>query len=163
VQRQDSDVGFDNIPITRTDNTYVGLDVSIPLYAGGSNRAAVSEATSLRKIAENELRQIELEANERVRSAYLQVQSSAALVEAARRLLDSTTLSSTAMQRGFELGAVTSVDVLNALRDQFRSERDLQAARYNHVKYWLLLRQEAGLLTADDMLEVGTWLEAPEF
>lgn len=162
VQRQDSDVGFDNVLQPRTDNTYVGLDVSIPLYAGGSNRAAVSEATSLRRIAESELRQVELDTNERVRSAYLQVQSSRTMIEAASKLLESTVLSSTAMQRGFELGAVTNVDVLNALRDQFRAERDLQSVRYEHVKYWLLLKREAGLLTADDMLEVGSWLETPE-
>jgi outer membrane protein len=162
VQRQDSDVGFDNIPQARTDNTYVGLDVSIPLYAGGSNRAGVSEATSLRSIAESELRQIELDTNEKVRSAYLQVQSSKTMIEAASKLLESTQLSSTAMQRGFELGAVTNVDLLNALRDQFRAERDLQSARYEHVKYWLLLKREAGLLTADDLLEVGSWLESPE-
>jgi len=161
VQRQDSDVGFDNIPQARTDNTYIGLDITIPLYAGGSNRAGVREATSQLRIAESELRQVQLEASERVRSAYLQVQSAETLIAAAQKLVESTTLSSTAMQRGFELGAVTSVDVLNALRDQFRSERDLQATRYNHVKYLLLLKRETGLLSADDMLEVGSWLESP--
>jgi len=29
------------------------------------------------------------------------------------------------------------------------------------VKYILLLKRETGLLTAEDMLEVGGWLEAP--
>jgi outer membrane protein len=160
VQRQDSDVGFDNRPQDRTDNTYIGLDVTIPLYAGGSNRAGVREATSQRRIAESELRQVELQANEAIRSAYLQVQSAETMIAAARKLLESTELTSTAMQRGFELGAVTNVDVLNALRDQFRAERDLQRVRYDHVKYLLLLKREAGLLSADDMLEVGSWLEA---
>ena len=159
VQRQDSDVGFDNRPQDRTDNTYIGLDVTIPLYAGGSNRAGVREATSQRRIAESELRQVQLQANERVRSAYLQVQSAETMIEAARKLLESTELTSTAMQRGFELGAVTNVDVLNALRDQFRAERDLQRTRYDQVKFLLLLKREAGLLSADDMLEVGCWLE----
>ena len=159
VQRQDSDVGFDNRPQDRTDNTYIGLDVTIPLYAGGSNRAGVREATSQRRIAESELRQVQLQANERVRSAYLQVQSAETMIEAARKLLESTELTSTAMQRGFELGAVTNVDVLNALRDQFRAERDLQRTRYDHVKFLLLLKREAGQLSADDMLEVGGWLE----
>ncbi len=161
VQRQDSNVGFDNISQLRTDNTYIGLDFSMPLYAGGSNRAAVSEANSQHRIAESELRQVQLEASERVRSAYLQVQSAETLIEAANKLLESTVLSSTAMQQGFELGAVTSVDVLNALRDQFRAERDLQRTRYEQVKFLLLLKREAGVLSADDMLEVGTWLEAP--
>jgi outer membrane protein len=161
VQRQDSNLGFDNILINQTETTYLGLDLSIPIYAGGSNRAGVSEAASQHRIAESQLRQIELEASERVRSAYLQVQSAETLIQAAEKLVESTTLSSTAMQRGFELGAVTSVDVLNALRDQFSSERDLQKVRYEHVKYILLLKRETGLLTADDMLEVGGWLEAP--
>lgn len=162
IQRQDSDVGFDNIAVPRTDNTYIGLDVSIPIYAGGSNRAAVREATSRRRIAESELRQIELDAGERVRTAYLQVQSAETLIAAAQKLVDSTTLSSAAMQQGFELGVVTSVDVLNALRDQYSAQRDYQKARYDHVKFLLMLKRETGMLTADDMLEVGTWLEAPE-
>ncbi|MCH7816364.1 MAG: TolC family protein [Proteobacteria bacterium] len=162
VQRQDTDLGFDNRPINQTKNTYVGLDISIPLFAGGRNRAAVSEATSLRSIAENELRQVQLEADEQVRTAYLQVQSSETRTQAAQKLVESTALSATAMQRGFELGTVTNVDVLNALRDQYRAERDLQRTRYEHVYYLLLLKRETGLLTADDMLEVGSWLVAPE-
>lgn len=161
LQRQDSDVGYDNVPIARTDNTYVGLDVSIPLYAGGSNRARISEARSQSLIAESELRQVELEAGERVRAAYLQVQSSQTLVEAAEKLVESTALSSLAMQRGFELGAVTSVDVLDALRDEFRAQRDLQQARYEQVKFLLLLKRDTGTLTPEDLLEVGTWLVPP--
>lgn len=161
VQRQDSDVGFDNIPVNRTDNTYVGLNVTIPIYAGGSNKAGVREAISQRRIAENELRQVQLEANEQVRIAYIQVQAAETLIDAAQKLVDSTALTSTAMQRGFELGAVTSVDVLNALRDQYRAERDLQAARYDQIKFLLMLKRETGSLSAEDMLEVSSWLEAP--
>ncbi len=161
VQKQDSNVGFDNASVDRADSTYLGLDVSIPLFAGGSNRAAVSEAYSQQRIAEYQLQQEQLEASERVRSAYLQVQSSELRTEAARKLVESTVLSATAAQRGFELGTVTNVDVLNALRDQYRAERDLQRTRYEHVIYSLLLKQETGILTAEDMLEVGTWLEAP--
>ena len=159
LQRQDSDVGFDNIPLQRTDNTYIGVDVSVPIFAGGSNRAAVREANSQSLIAENELRGVQLEIGETVRSAYLQVQASEKIIGAAQKLVESTELSATAMQRGFELGAVTSVDVLNAIRDQFGAQRDLQQVRYEHVKFLLLLKREAGLLTADDLIEVSTWLE----
>lgn len=162
AQRQDSNVGFDNAPQSRTDNTYVGVDVSIPLYAGGSNKAAVSEARSRRSIAESELRQVQLEASERVRGAYLQTQASESLVEAAEVLVESTSVSAEAMQRGYSLGTVTSVDVLNALRDQYRAERDLQRARYEQIKYSLILQREAGTLEAEDLMEVGSWLQEPE-
>ena len=162
AQRQDSDVGFDNLPMIRSDNTYIGLDVSIPIYAGGSNRAAISEAISRRSIAESELRSVRLETGELVRSAYLQVQSSRVLTEAAVILVESTALSSEAMQQGFDLGTVTSVDVLNALRDQYQAERDLQRTRYEHINYLLLLKRETGTLEAEDMLEVGSWLIPPD-
>lgn len=159
AQRQDSNVGFDNAPINEIENTFVGVDVSIPLYAGGSNRARVGEARSQRNIAESELRQVELEAGERVRSAFLQTQASESFIEAATILVESTAINAMAMQEGFELGTVTNVDVLNAIRDQFAAERDLQRARYEQIRFLLLLKRETGTLTPEDMLEVGRWLE----
>jgi outer membrane protein len=99
---------------------------------------------------------------EKVRAAYLQVEASESIISAAALSLESTTLNATAMQRGFELGAVTSVDLLNALRDQYRSERDLQRVRYDQIRSLLALKREAGRLTVDDLIEVGSWLEAPE-
>lgn len=160
AQLQQSNLGFDNQFIDQTDLSYIGLDVVIPLYAGGSNRAAVSEAASQHRLAQSQLQIVELEANQRVRSAYLQVAAAENFIAAARKLLESATLSSTAMQQGFKLGAVTSVDVLNALRDQYRAQRDLQQARYDHVKFLVFLKREAGLLSAEDMVEVSSWLES---
>ena len=159
AQRQDSNVGFENLPINKTDNTYVGVNVVIPLYAGGRNSAGVSEAISRRSIAEYELRATQLQARELVRTAFLQVQASDRQTDAASILVESTALSSEAMQQGFALGTVTSVDVLNALRDQFNAERELQRIRYDHIRSLLLLKRETGTLSADDMLEVGGWLE----
>ena len=160
--RQESNVGFDNRFLGDTDNTYIGIDVAIPIYAGGANRARENEARAQRNIAESELRQTELEANANVRSAYLQVQSSKLLTEAAERLVESNRLSSEAAQEGFQLGVVTNVDVLNALRDQFQAERDLQRARYEQINYLLLLKREAGTLNAGDMLEISRLMVAPD-
>ena len=159
AQRQDSNVGFENLPINRTDNTFIGLNVTIPIYAGGRNKASVSEAISRRSIAQYELRATQLQARELVRSAFLQVQASNSQTDAASILVESTALSAEAMQQGFNLGTVTSVDVLNALRDQFQAERELQRIRYSHIRYLLLLKRESGTLDAEDMLEVGSWLE----
>ena len=90
AQRQDSNVGFENLLINRTDNTFVGVNVVIPIYAGGRNKAGVSEAISRRSIAEYELRATQLRTRELVRSAYLRVQASDAQTEAASLLVEST-------------------------------------------------------------------------
>jgi outer membrane protein len=162
LQQQRSNLGFDNTPMARTDTGYVGVDVSIPLFAGGVNRAGVSEAISMHSIADSELRQIELDVSERTRTAYLRVLSGQTRTESARKVTEAMQLSSTARQRGFELGSVTSVDVLNALRDQYRAERELQRVRYDHIRASLLLRREAGTLTAEDMVEISELLTPPQ-
>jgi outer membrane protein len=158
VQQQNTNVGYDNAPLDTTDSNYIGLDITIPLFAGGSNRASVAEASSRSHIAANELQLTRLDVKERVTSAYLQVESTARHTLAARKVAESTALSAEAMQQGFELGAVTSVEVLEALRDQFDAERDLQQSRYEHIKYLLQLKRDTGTLTAEDLLEVGSWL-----
>jgi len=159
VQQLQSNTGFDNQQLDRYDMTYVGVDVQIPLYAGGRNRAGEREAQSLRNIAQHELRQTQLDMIERARTAYLQVQYGESRITAGQALLDSTTTAYTAMQRGFELGTVTSVDLLNALRDRFASERELQRARYDHLRATLRLRSEAGDLDVDDLLQVSNLLQ----
>ena len=50
------------------------------------------------------------------------------------------------------------VDVLNAIRDQYQAERELQRIRYEHINLLLLLKRETGTLSAEDLLEVGAWL-----
>jgi outer membrane protein len=159
MQQQRSNLGFDNMPMRRTDTGYVGIDLTMPLYAGGSNRAAVREATSMHSIAQSELRQIQLEVIDRVRMLYLRMQANAQRIEAAEKMVESLTLSATSRQRGFELGNITSADLLDALHNQFRAERDLQTLRYEHIKLGLFLRQAAGTLSAEDMLDVSSWLQ----
>lgn len=159
AQQQRSDLGFDNRPMARTDTGYVGIDVTVPLFAGGSSRANVSEARSQRNIASNELRQVQLEVSDQVRMLYVRLEANAQSIRAAEQTVEAMELAATSRQRGFELGNVTNVEVLDALRDRFRAERELNTRRYQHVKQSLRLRQMAGTLSADDMLEVSSWME----
>jgi len=157
-QKQQSDTGFDNIQQPPYETGFLGVNVTMPLFAGGSNRATVREAFSLRNIAESEYQQAELDVLDRARTAYFRVKTGESRIESAKVLLDSTTTSLEAMRQGFEFGTVTSVDVLNALRDQFSAERDLQRVRYDHIRSHLVLRRESGSLSAEDMMEVSAML-----
>lgn len=164
AQQQHSNLGFDNTLRNEgpTDTGYLAIDVTIPLFAGGSSRAAVSEARSQESIARNELRQLNLDVSDRTRLAYLRLQSTDQQIAAAEKLLEARRVASRARQRGFELGTVTSVDVLDAVRDEFVAERDLQAVRYEHIKMGLYLRRDSGTLTAEDLVDISVSLQAPE-
>ena len=161
LQGQRSDLGFDNQPINRRDTAYVGLNLTVPLFAGGSNRARVSEAQSQRSMASNELRQVQLEVADQARMLVLQMQANERLIGAAEQVLESMTVAAESRQRGFDIGNVTSVELLEALRDRFSAERELQALRYDQINFSLRLRQVAGLLEADDLIEVSSWMRPP--
>ncbi len=161
LQRQASDIGYQNAPIARTDSNYVGIDFSMPLFAGGSNRALVREAQSQRNMAEDQMRQTSLDVFERARTAYFKAKAGESRIEASNLSAEASAASYNAMKRGFELGAVTSVDVLNALRDQFRAQRDLQQSRYDYLRYKLVLQRESGTLSAKDIEQVSDLLNAP--
>ncbi|MDR0781133.1 MAG: TolC family protein [Pseudomonadales bacterium] len=159
-QYQGSNVGFDNQSLSqKVDTNYIGLNVAVPLFAGGSNSARVREAFGLRNIAEGQLRQAQMDLLARTRQAYAQVKTGEARIRAGQALAESTVTSLTAMQRGYELGSVTTVDVLNALRDRFASERDLQRARYDHIRARLALLRDSGSLSADDILDISASME----
>ncbi len=162
VQQQRSDLGFDNAFIGRTDTGYIGLDVSVPLFTGGSTRAAVSEAVSMQSIARSELRQLNLDVSEQTRLSFLRLKSAERQIDAAEKLLESRELSTTASRRGFELGTVTSVEVLDKVRDQFLAERDLLRIRYDYLRLSLQLRRDAGSLSADDLIDISSRLQSPE-
>ena len=162
AQHQNTDLGYDNAAIAQTESTFIGVDVSIPIYSGGTRKAQVDEARSRETIAELELQQTTLQIGEQVRTAYLQAKASESMTRAAEALLESTIVAAESMQEGFDLGVVTTVDVLNAVRDRFQAERDLQQTRYEHIKQLLMLRLEAGVLEAEDMMEIGSWLQPPQ-
>ena len=160
--RQNANVGFDNAPIRRTDITYVGVNATMPVFSGGTRLAAIRQAGAIRARAERELHQLELDVGDRVHRTYLQLQAGQSLQEAAAAFVVSTTLSAEAMQQGFTLGTATNVDVLNAIRDRFRAERDLREIRYGNIRQFLQLKHESGTLTLADMAEVSSWFEEPE-
>jgi outer membrane protein len=59
------------------------------------------------------------------------------------------------------LGTVTSVNVLDAVREQFVAERDLQRIRYDYIRLSLYLRRDAGVLSSDDLVDIGSRLDQP--
>jgi outer membrane protein len=162
MQQQSSDLGYDNAALTgRTDTGYIGVDITVPLFTGGSTRAAVSEAISMQSIARSELRQLNLDVSEQTRLSFLRLKSAERQIVASEKLLESRELATTASRRGFELGTVTSVEVLDKVRDQFLAERDLLRIRYDYLRLSLQLRRDAGSLSADDLVDISGRLQSP--
>ena len=64
-----------------------------------------------------------------------------------------------ASEAGLEVGTRTMVDVLSAQRDLYRARSNYANTRYNYVLSGLLLKQAAGSLSRDDLVQLNRWLQ----
>ncbi|MBC3458599.1 TolC family outer membrane protein [Pseudomonas mosselii] len=135
----------------RYDTDSIGVQLSVPLYAGGGVQASVRQARAQRDAAGFELdaqlndtltqlrRQFNLCASgtAKIRAYDLAVKAASALVQATRKSV-----------RG---GERVNLDVLDAEQQLFSARRDLAQARHEYLRAWLQLRYLAGVLEAGDL------------
>ena len=80
-------------------------------------------------------------------------------VSAFDKAVESAEVAAEATQAGFEVGTRTSVDVLLAVRVVYEAQRDYSRSRYDYLLDTLRLKQSAGMLSSDDLLQIDDWLE----
>ncbi|QXH35181.1 TolC family outer membrane protein [Pseudomonas muyukensis] len=145
----------------RYDTDSIGLQVNLPLFAGGGVSAAVRQARAQRDAAGFELdaqlhdtlnqlrRQFNLCASgtAKVRAYDLAVKAAAALVQATRKSVQG--------------GERVNLDVLDAEQQLFGARRDLAQARHEYLRAWLQLRYLAGVLQAGDLQVLNGYFAAP--
>lgn len=158
--RDYSNVGGGSFGSRETISDSIALQLSIPLYQGGGISAGIRGATArhmqARDLLEQQRRAVQREASE----AYLNVLAGISQVKALRQAVTSSESALKATQAGYEVGTRTTVDVLDARRELFRTQRDYARARYDYILASLRLKQAAGMLGAEDVQQVNTWLEA---
>ena len=64
----------------------------------------------------------------------------------------------TATRAGYEVGTRTIVDLLDSTKKLYSAKQQLSAARYNYILKTLQLKQTAGTLKEQDLVEVNQGL-----
>ena len=59
------------------------------------------------------------------------------------------------------MGTRNVVDVLNAQKTVFEAERDYANSRYDYILNLMLLKEQAGLLSPEDILRLDSFLVPP--
>jgi outer membrane protein len=143
--------GFGTSASVSSNNTVVSLQLSVPLYTGGMRGARGDEAVAMAEKARFEVDATRKAVLLQTRGAWLgatgglnRIQSYERAVESARQRLDATEI-------GHEVGARTTLDLLNAQADLFRALRELQHAKYQVLLDRLTLAKAAGELTEEDL------------
>ena len=143
---------------TNWTNT-VGIQLAVPLFAGGTTQGRVDQSRAVRERTRYELESVKRSTVLTTRQEFLNVDSGVAQVKALEQAVKSNEVALYSAQRGQEAGMRTSFDVLNAQQLLFTVRRDLAQARYSYVTSRLKLRSATGLLGEEDVQLVQSWLD----
>lgn len=144
---------------TRNHISSIGVNFSMPLFAGYAIENRIKETLSLQTKAEADLEATRRNIAQGVRTAYFGVVSGIGQVKALEAAESSSQLALDANKLGYQVGVRINIDVLNAQSQLFQTKRDLAVARYNVLLGGLKLRQTAGTLSPDDLKEISATLD----
>ncbi len=136
----------------------IGLNFTLPLFAGFSTQNRIKETLSLEAKASADLETAKRSVAQGTRTAYLGVQSGLAQVSALQAAETSSQSALEANQLGYQVGVRINIDVLNSQSQLFDTKAKLAKARYDVLVGGLKLRQAAGTLKAADLQPINAQL-----
>ena len=146
-------------PADRDDtNDSIGVQFTIPIYAGGGTSSAVRQRVYLHRAARERLERANRETERATRDAYLGVLSEISRVKALKQALESSKTALQATEAGFEVGTRTTVDVLDARRRLFEAQTNYSRSRYDYILNVLQLQLATGTLDKADLDEINSFL-----
>tara|TARA_B100000929_G_scaffold291076_1_gene287753 strand:- start:63 stop:1472 length:1410 start_codon:yes stop_codon:yes gene_type:complete len=145
-----------------SDRTQLALNLNIPLYTGGtlSSRKRAAEYNVV--VAQESLELTKRELTQNIRNAYRRVNTDVLVIAQRQQSITSAQSALDATELGAEVGTRNIVEVLLARENLFRALRMYADARYTYVIDTLVLKQIAGILTPQDIIELNEWLQESE-
>ena len=139
-------------------STTIGLQLAIPIYAGGAVDSRVRQAIANREKARADLENQKRTAAQNARQFFLSVTNGLAQVRAFEAALTSSKTSLDSNKLGYEVGVRINIDVLNAQQQLYTTQRDLAKARYDTIVNSFRLKAATGSLTEEDVAAVNALL-----
>lgn len=144
---------------TRYDQKAVGLQLSVPLFAGGYVSSQVRQAAAELRRTEEALEALKRDLALRVNKEYRGVSEGVLRVRALEQAVKSAATAVESSRKSFQAGSRTLVDILNAEGQYASAQRDLFDARYVYLLSRIRLRALAGEADVGVIDEANGWLK----
>ncbi|CDG81119.1 TolC family outer membrane protein [Janthinobacterium agaricidamnosum] len=142
-----------------SNNNAIGVQWSVPIFSGFAVTSKVRESIALEDKARSDLETARRNASQGARQAYLGVNSGLAQVKALEAAEVSSKSALESNELGYQVGVRINIDVLNAQKQLFSTQKDLSKARYDTIMNGLRLKSAAGTLKEADLVPVNALLE----
>ena len=155
---------FDDAPSARLDgptksiNSQIGIQVTVPLFSGGLVQSQVHQAQYLWIAAKDHVDTVSRQTEASARDAYDGVVSEVARVEALKQGVVSADTALKATEAGAQVGTRTTVEVLQQRQNLVTAQTNYAQARYTYLLDMIALRLAAGTLDEGTIKEINGWL-----
>ncbi len=152
---------FNSSPFSNSDGDSWGISVDMPLYSGGAISASRRQAAQQFNAAREQRINLSRTTVTNTRSLHMTVISDVSRVKARKQSIVSSRSALDATQAGYEVGTRNVVDVLNAQNTLFAAERDYANSRYDYINNMMRLKEQAGQLSPQDVIDLDSYLQVP--
>ena len=149
--RSERETGGDSSVDTDANSAEIRLDLSVPLYSGGSLSASERQAVQQQIQARELFLSTQRSTIQSTRSLFLSVTTDIARIKARKQAIVSRQSALEATQAGYDAGTRDVVDVVNAQSNLFNAQRDYYTALYDYIINTLKLKEVAGTLSVADL------------
>lgn len=144
----------------RNEDQRIGLELNVPIYAGGQLTAQARAAAAQVRVAEASLERLRGNVAREVRARFRAVDSAAGEADAFRRALESARAARGAAANGYEAGTRTVTDLLDAESRVSAARRDFNRTRYELLLNLLRLKEMVGTLDREDFRHIDRLFQA---
>jgi len=139
----------------RGDQERIGVQLNLPLFAGGMVNSRTRQAQYRYVQAKEKLNGVRRAVDRQVKDAYRGVISSIGQVNALQASVTSMQNALEATEAGLEVGTRTMVDVLKNQSDLYEAKRNYARARYDYLINGLKLKQSASVVNVQDVAAIN--------
>lgn len=144
---------------SKTWDKVYSLNLSVPIFSGGSVVSATNQARYYFQVAEKQLEASIRNSIYTARQSYLsltlnisKIQNDAVTIKSSVSALEGTS-------KRFKSGGATILDVLNQREKVVQSQSQYAADRYSYIMSLLTLKNAAGTLCVEDLEIINSWLD----
>ena len=148
------------VPPVAIDQIGASLNLSIPIYEGGSTRAGIHQAEALSKASRANVVNIQDQIKLETQTAFQDLEDSVAQFQATQQSVTSAKVSMDGTRKGYEIGSRSIIDLLTATTNYAAAQRNYYLALYTQLVARTQLKAAAGVLTPADIEAINTLLDS---
>ncbi len=136
----------------------ITLNLNMTLYDGNHLSTHLREKKHIFERIMHEFEAKKREVALSTRSSYLGIIAGISYIKALNQAINSGEQALRSVNKGFEKGEKSTIDVLNVQQELFKNKQEYANSRYQYILSMLRLKQNVGALSIDDLEQVNSWL-----